>query len=260
MTTEFADYAAPPVIEVAYGVQFTPLKNWKIPHFGAFWQLVREEFPQCEHAPVIGDLSIIDENSGLPLPRVWLVNDSDDRLIQLQLGRFLSNWRYREGSGPYPRYHILSEEFFGHFETFRRFLDESDLGELEVKNFDLTYFNHIYGRDGWQLPEAFGEVMKPVIWLDESHEFLPRPRILNWQAEFAFAEQPGRLTVKLNPAKRNQDGEPLLLLEMSAQGRPETDAIGNMKDWFAAAHEWIVRGFADLTTERAQKELWRKHE
>ena len=33
-----------------------------------------------------------------------------------------------------------------------------------------------------------------------------------------------------------------------------------MQNWFSHAHRWIVRGFEDLTSEEAQKELWGKHE
>ena len=31
-----------------------------------------------------------------------------------------------------------------------------------------------------------------------------------------------------------------------------------MWNWFDLAHEWIVRGFADLTTEKIQQNIWRR--
>ena len=97
--SDLADYDRPPVIEVVYGVMFAPLTDWKLPHTGMFWQRIFDEFPRCEHAPpIIGRDDFIDPTTGLPIPRVWLLNDMDDSLVQLQSGRFLFNWRRREGA------------------------------------------------------------------------------------------------------------------------------------------------------------------
>jgi uncharacterized protein (TIGR04255 family) len=254
------DYDRPPVIEVVYGVRFVPLKDWMLPHIGAFWQRVAGEFPRCEHAPPIGDTLFMDAAVGAPLPRVWLINDSDDRLIQLQPGRFLFNWRKRGDAKPYPHYPSLSKEFFTLFQKFREFVAEHNLGDVEVVDCELTYINHIPEQEGWGLPEQLGRVVGQLEWHDSSYRFLPRPAAVNWQARFSFKEYPGELVVKLNPVKRVKDDKPLLVLEMLTRGQPAEAATDDMVRWFAHAHEWIVRGFEDLTSDEAQRELWGKHE
>jgi len=66
----------------------------------------------------------------------------------------------------------------------------------------------------------------------------------------------GRLQAKLSQATRKEDQMPLIVLELSAKGIGDDKTPAGLFAWFDVAHEWIVRGFADLTTERAQKDLW----
>lgn len=257
--TKFADYDRPPVIETVYGVKFTPLTGWMLPHTGVFWQRISEDFPRVEHAPPIGDTVVAISATGLPLPRVWLISKDDDRLIQLQSGRFLYNWRNREQAGPYPRYETLSQVFFGIFQDFRNFVDDHRLGEVEVLEYELTYINHIVEPQGWKFPEHIGRVMEQLTWQEGLCTFLPRPSTMIWQARFPFLKTSGELLVKLNPAKYAQDDRQLIVLELSARGKPAEAPLDNMEDWFSHAHEWIVRGFEDLTSDEAQKQLWGKH-
>ena len=259
--SNLVDFDSPPVIEVVYGVKFAPLVGWKVPHVGAFWKEVFDRFPLCEHAPPIaaGGHDFIDPATNVPLPRVWLINRDDDRLVQLQPGRFLFNWRWREASGSYPRYEVLSKEFAGLFAKFQKFIDGHELGELEIQEFELTYINHVFERDGWKLPDITGQVVDHLIWDQGRYRFLPRPETINWQAKFVFGDQPGGLFAKLGPAKHTKREAQLLILELSARGLPAEAPAHHMMDWFGHAHQWIVRGFEDLTTETAQKELWGKH-
>lgn len=254
-----ADYDRPPVVEVVYGIKFKPLSGWLVPHIGAFWQSVSDEFPRCEHAPpIMGDSDVVDPATGIPLPRVWLISGDHDRLIQLQPGRFLFNWRHREGAGPYPRYRPLSRKFFSLFDKFQKFVTAHQLGDIELLECELTYRNHVFEQEGWQFPEQIGRVVKHTEWQNRDYRFLPHPSAISWQIRFPFQEQLGELSVKLNPAKRVQDDKQLLVLEMSSRGRPADVPLLHMKGWFSHAHEWIVRGFEDLTTEEVQEELWGK--
>lgn len=255
---DLADYDRPPVIEVVYGVVFAPLKAWKLPHIGLFWQRIMNEFPRCEHAFPIPGTEFIDPVAGLPIPRAWLINDADDRLVQLQPGRFLFNWRRRERAGPYPRYETLSGQFFQLFQEFQSFVAEKRLGDIEASEYELTYINHVFEQEGWEFPNDLGRVIEHLSWKRERYRFLPQPSPLAWQAKFDFPEGPGALLVKLSPA-RHKEGKDLLTLELSARGLPDEASSDKMKRWFSHAHRWIVRGFEDLTSNEAQNALWGKH-
>jgi uncharacterized protein (TIGR04255 family) len=255
---DLADYDRPPVIEVVYGVRFAPLQAWKLPHIGIFWQQILNEFPRCEHAPPITGPDFIDPTTALPIPRVWLINSTDDRLVQLQSGRFLFNWRRRDGAAPYPRYSTLSKRFFDLFREFRGFVAKNQIGEIHALEYELTYINHVFEQDGWKFPDSVGRVVEHLAWQKELYQFLPPPVPTNWQARFAFPEGPGTLSVKLNPATHAKEGKDLLALELSARGLPADAALNNMEAWFSHAHRWIVCGFEDLTSDEAQKVLWGK--
>ena len=253
---DLADYDRPPVIEVVYGVTFAPLKAWKLPHIGLFWQRILRRVPAVRAGFPIPGTEFIDPSTGLPIPRVWLINAADDRLVQLQPGRFLFNWRRREGAGPYPRYKVLSDRFFELFQEFQSFVAKNRLGEIEVSEYELTYINHVFEQEDWKFPASIGRVIDHLSWKKERYRFLPQPSPVNWQARFEFPEGPGALLAKLNPARHAKEGKDLLVLELSARGLPAEAPLDDMQNWFSHAHRWIVRGFEDLTTEEAQKVLW----
>lgn len=255
---ELANYARPPVVEVAYGVKFAPLKGWKVPYFGLFWQRIFAEFPRCEQVPPISPSELLDPTTGLPVPRVWLIGPADDSLVQLQQGRFLFNWRRREGAGPYPRYEPLSERFFRLFQEFQRFVADNELGEIEIQEYELTYVNHIPEQGDWKLPDSIGRIIEHMSWNKKTYAFLPPPSTVGWQARFDFADGPGTLRAKLNSARHTKELKEMIVLELSARGLPTAAPLDGMRGWFSLAHRWIVRGFEDLTSDEAQRDLWGK--
>ena len=234
--SDLADYDRPPVIEVVYGVRFTPLPSWRLGHVGAFWQQVVDEFPRCEHAPPITGPDYTDPTTGLPIPRVWFISSTDDSLVQLQSGRFLFNCRRREGAAPYPRYQRLSKRFFDLFRQFRSFVAKNQLGQMDVSEYELTYINHVFEQDGWRFPDSVGRVIKHLAWQKERYQFLPPPIPTNWQARFLFPEGPGYLSAKLTPARHAKEGKGLLVLELSARGSPADAPIDNVEAWFSEVH------------------------
>ena len=62
--------------------------------------------------------------------------------------------------------------------------------------------------------------------------------------------------MKLTEAKRKVDLHPLIVLELSARGIGKDASIDHIWQWYSLAHEWIVRGFTDLTTEEMQFAHW----
>ncbi len=258
-TARRAEYEHPPLIEVVFGVSFEPYRQWMIPHVGAFWTRHAEKFPKCEHAPLMVGTIVDDPATGLPIPRVWLINDNDDRLIQLQAGRFLFNWRAREKGGAYPRYEELSKSFFDLFRDFQAFCTENGFGDFAVREYELTYINHIPEPNEWTFPADAAKVIDGLNWREQSDDFLPTPTRVNWNATFTLPDDHGNLTTKFSQAKRLSDDKELLVLELAARGIPTSEPLDYV-NWFSLAHEWIVRGFEDITTERAQEELWGKHD
>lgn len=250
------DYRNPPINEVVCGVRFRPLDRFTLPHVGLFWSRVRHDFPNVQHAtPLVSEGGLaVDEASGGPLPRVWLINESDDRLIQLQVDHLFFNWRRR--GGEYPRFPTVIDGFARSLTTFLDFVTQANLGEFTPIACELSYVNHVPKGQGWQEARDIASILRDFSWQSDSTRFLPDPEAYGWQARFPLPGSLGRLVAKLNQATRKEDQMPLLVLELSAKGIGDDKTPAGLLAWFDVAHEWIVRGFADLTAVGAQKDLW----
>lgn len=246
-------YKNPPVNEVVCGMRFHTLDKLRIPHIGVLWDKFRQDYPFIQHAPPItsakGEMPI-DEATGLPLPRVWFINKSDDQLIQFQFDRFYFNWRRRQDV--YPRYPHVITNFESVHHTIVNFFNEFGLGELEPIEYELSYINHLPKGQEWNTIDDLPRIFSDFIWKQTTGRFLPNPLNIAWQTEFPLPGNKGRLIVSLKQAIRTEDRVPLFVFELTARGFDESAGIKTFRQWFDLAHEWIVRGFTDLTTPEVQ--------
>ncbi len=67
----------------------------------------------------------------------------------------------------------------------------------------------------------------------------------------------GRLHAELQPARRVSDGSRILVLNLTARGRPLGEGIDGALRFMDRGREWIVRAFTSLTTE-CQHRVWGK--
>lgn len=259
------DYDNPPVIEVVYGVQFEPL-GLQCPTIGLFWQAVRQEYPSfAENPPLAPVIERFDPDRRTetqielmarpPLPRLWFIDRTENWLIQVQDDRFLYNWKRVKDQDAYPRFEVVSTKFFEAWERFQGFCQSEGLPLPSVNQLEMTYINHIRVTDVEAYVRDASNIFPDMRWR-ETHEFLPSPEILAWKTSFLFPDRQGRLHVSMRHAIRRKDQQRVLLLELTARGAAASKERESIRAWFAMAREWIVRGFADLTDEQAQKERW----
>ena len=134
------------------------------------------------------------------------------------------------------------------------------MGALAVNQCELTYVNHIEQSGAW---ERHGQVERLFRnWSPlSSGVFLPEPEdvLLRWRFRMRGMDDTavGRLHVAAQPSWSVSDMKPMWLMNLSARGIPLGPGIGGAFDFFDLAREWIVRGFADLTT-RAMHRSWKR--
>lgn len=251
-------YKRPPVDEVVCGFRFERVRDLKVPHIGLLWEKFRNEYPTVQHAvPIATDNSLpIDEATGIPLPRIWFISRADNELIQFQLDRFYYNWRHRNDD--YPRYPSIMKKFEKAKSQLDTFVKELQLGAITPLEYELTYINHIPVRQGWEKIDDLPKVIRDFTWQKEKHSFLPNPTNISWQVRFELPGNKGWLNAKLSQATRKVDGLPSLILELNAKGFGEEKNEKAMRDWFDLAHEWIVRGFTELTEKEIQESIWKR--
>ncbi len=261
--SELPDYEAPPVNEVVAGVQFEPLVDLMIPHIGLFWQRVMNRFPKCDHAPFLGHggkINWVDRGTQIPLPRVWLLSSGGDELIQLQNDRFNFNWRQTEKLEKYPKYSYVIQEFFQHYRNWYTFVTEVLHGQVIPLALELSYINVIPVTEQWKTPGSYSNLFADFSWIHRDDRYLQPPSNFSWQAAFPVPGNGNRLLVSSHHAKRISDGSDILRVEISARADALERGLdeSKLREWFDSAHEWIVRGFADLFQSSVQTNVWKR--
>jgi uncharacterized protein (TIGR04255 family) len=260
------EFETPPVNEVVFGLLTRPVAGFAIPHIGRFWEQVKHDYPSSEEAPPL--LPLIEtfgdtpatmnvELTDVPLPRVWLVSESGNYLIQLQRDRFHYNWRRVNPQDTYPRYPAVRERFENALTRFMSFLDSSQIEPPTPLQYELTYINHIPISSEDTLGNELRRILRDFTW-ESVDRFLSEADQFNSSFSFRMPNDVGRLHTVCRLGQHRKTGERVLSLELVARGMPSSKKLPDMWSWFDVAHEWIVRGFTDLTEERIQQEEWRR--
>jgi uncharacterized protein (TIGR04255 family) len=262
------DYEKPPVIEVVSGIMFEPIKGLAAPYLGILWQKFKSKYPRCrEVAPLLPVIERFDEvvsgeslpfAEGFPAPRIWFETADGNGLVQVQRDRFLHNWKKEREKDQYPHYDYVINNFRECLVTFEEFLKENQLGAIEPVQYELTYINHILQGDGWTALNDLRKVFPDFAWRTSDQRFLSVPETINWQTSFVLPGKSGRLHASIRLGKRRSDRRGTFLFELTARGMIEDRSRLAMWSWFDVAHEWIVRGFTDLTSEELHKTVWRR--
>lgn len=77
------------------------------------------------------------------------------------------------------------------------------------------------------------------------------------QVTYRLDGDAGRLHVAFTPAIRARDGKEVLQMTLTARGAPSSSRTEDVFAWLDMGRKWVVRGFADFTTEAIQ-EIWGK--
>jgi uncharacterized protein (TIGR04255 family) len=267
-SNQLPEYDNPPLNEVVGGVLFKSIEKLLAPYLGLLWEQFKKDYPTCQEvAPIIPLVESFEEPQGdakpqfaeiPPLPRVWFVHSNGNGVIQVQRDRFLHNWRKLKQMDKYPRFGQVFGMFMSHFATFKSFLEKHKLGPVEPLQFELTYLNHVYQGEGWTTNLDAGKIFADFVWRGEDRRFLPAPEAINWRTSFVLPQKAGRLHMTVKNGKSRDDNRPLYIFELTARGYLGSGREEDMREWFEMAHEWIVRGFTDLTDKGTQLEIWKR--
>jgi uncharacterized protein (TIGR04255 family) len=258
---ELPEYTKPPVIEVVLGVQFKDLGLLSV-DIGQFWQTIKERYPNVEDHPPIDDIFDRTPESAKPeviafemppLRRAFFIDESGNFILQFQSSRLLTNWRRLKNGVDYPRFEVVESRFIEGWERLNEFLSKEGRPRPIANQYELTYINHIVDEGTTTSPTMIQDFVPIVGWGQaQSVGFLPSPRFINVRMQFPLPDNAGTLHASLNHGTRRIDGKGVYVLELLARGAAKPDA-SDMRSWFEVAHEWIVRGFTDLTSDSAQK-------
>jgi len=257
------EFANPPISEVALSVEFTAIDEWRPAHAGLYWAQIKSEYPLTEAQPPLASQI---ERFGERLPQVpavifdmadpnairsWFLSDDRTKLIQVQRDRFVVNWRKMTGTEVYPRYEReMRPRFEREWRRFEKFLQEESLGSLRARQCEITYVNDIPRGEGWNTPAESLSLFSPW-WGDVSVGFLKTPELVNVAGSFRMPGEAGRLHFATQNVIRNRDQLEAVQLRLTARGLPDSQDLDGVLAWMDLGREWIVRGFADITSPSA---------
>jgi uncharacterized protein (TIGR04255 family) len=189
--------------------------------------------------------------------RCWFLDGHDRTLIQVQNDRFVYNWRKTGPEDVYPHYdESVRPAFQRAWGQFVDFVQDNHLGDVNVVQCEVTYINHLEVGKGWQTPSDIRNVFP--CWSGKSQAgYLPSPESVQFDVVYRMPDDKGRLRVSMKPAIRNQDGVEILQLTLTARLRPTASNSNAVLDCLDRGREWVVRGFADFTSDQMHG-LWKR--
>jgi uncharacterized protein (TIGR04255 family) len=262
--TALPRFSSPPVVEVALSVMIDPLGEFKAAHVGLLWNEFRDRFPKTNDQPPLDTPEEVEaeprkqlgptlqfEPIRMPMLRTWFLNNDETELLQIQSDRVARNWRRANTTQPYPSYDNIKEPFKTDLNLVRHFVESNGIGDLKPKQCEVTYVNHIVAGEGWNTHADLGRVL--VNWNAPTHAFLPEIEDARLAWRYVIRDKKafiGRLHVSLQPAYRSKDGADteIFVLTLTARGKPVGKGLDGAFAFLDLGHEWIVRGFKDLTT------------
>lgn len=273
MTKPLPDFEDPPVVEVALSVQFDHLNDFRVQHVGQLSECYTKDFPKVSEQPPISPAYELFDNDGYispvfrmelsdysPLSRIWFVNDSDTRLIQIQRDRFVYNWRRASIDEAYPHYPDVRKSFEQQFLVFQKFLIDHKLTDLIPNQCEVTYVNLIEASEDMPSRTEANKLLT-VFHSDYSDDYLSEPEdvrlALRYRIHDIEGNPVGRLHILLDPTYYPNRQTLLYRLTIVARGKPLGEGIEGVLGFFDLGRDSIVRGFTSITTKMMHKK-WRR--
>jgi len=251
------DYEKPPVVETSFGFTFPPIKGWSLFHLGLLWARLRQRYQFPEARLPIGSVEIdqVDLKLGpdvhlelLPL-RSWFLDSSKNQLLQVQLNRFVRNWRAVETEQKYCHYSDLKPMFQEDWAVYREFLRDENLPEPSVFKCEVTYINHLLKGREWDTLDDIGPIFQGM-------NFALKGALVT-SVSFVAASGDKQIRMDTSPGLR-PDGTPIIQLTLSVSGKPvgtsELDIWSKLDD----CHKLLVETFAEITADDLQKRVWKR--
>lgn len=167
LSDELVFFEHSPVVEVAVSIEFLQLPGLGAVRLVRLHDIWRDAFPKVREQPALPPTAAMvmpggmqtfqfQIGNGLPPLRVWMLNESEDELLQVQNDRLFLNWRKAFGGDrPYPRYEHLKEVYLQVFAQFLDSLKQEPVGTFQPHTAVVTYVNRFKFEEGESLKDAF---------------------------------------------------------------------------------------------------------
>jgi uncharacterized protein (TIGR04255 family) len=250
-------YRQPPLVEVVVSVTFRRLMDAALPAMWSFYsQGLKPTFPTvAEQPPYEPTIERLDQTPGgvtfnfqlgaPPSPRLTFLDAEGAEMVQLQKDWFACNWRKVRPDAEYSRWPSRRDAFSRYWGAFQEHLKQQGLEQPEVLGCEVTYLNQV------NLPPQ--QALKQLAGLGDL-DGLTLERTSFQQSFLVQGEEGpiGRLHISGSPVTAI-DGSSAFLLELTARGKPLTEADGGVIGFLNRGRAAIVNAFSSIITESADQ-------
>jgi uncharacterized protein (TIGR04255 family) len=190
--------------------------------------------------------------AGAPALRLWMLNNSENEMLQVQNDRLFLNWRRAPGdTQTYPRYDYLREAYEHIIEAFRNRVKELHAGTFQPHTAVVTYANRFELKPGEALKDAIAPLDETWNLLgDATPEISVTVPVTSGVGSSAVI---GQLVAKASTDPSDRAHGYLEVVTRVPLGDPSGDVF----DCLDLAHQSCVNGFERLTTMKMH-ERWGK--
>lgn len=272
MTAALPSFASPPVTEVVIATRFEAVASYSVLTAADLARVAADsghdvieerpgyEAPTERFGPGSSRTQVsLEVLAGPPPARYWFRNASGDELLQLQPNWIAANWRKVAPTAEYGRW----DSRWNAFASWASAVEQRLGPPLRYDQVEVTYVNHIERQGVW---EGHGDASAVFAFLSTSSagaaDFLPRPEQTRADVQFVIPHPTdgrpiGRLHASVAPVFKLPADEPAFVLNLTARGEPLSPGLQGVRSFADIAHEWIVRGFAELTN-KAMHAAWQR--
>jgi uncharacterized protein (TIGR04255 family) len=274
MLSKGPTFSNPPLVETAISLQFDPIEGFCNAHLGLFWEQagLAKDFVRLNDAPLIEQQleRFGSEQSFFP-PGPWLrvnagggsarlqaTTRSEERVIQIQNGRLVHNWR-RIGTGGYPRFAANLPEFMGVVELLSAFVKKGFGNPIPWNQWEVVYVNMIEQEGLWASPSDWPSVL-PAIFGDAGSAGPGPLDSASGSWRFELPDRQGRLHLEVQhlrggpQASANQR----MLLQLTARGPVKGQGATDLEAGLNLGHDSVVQTFVRVSSEKAQTQWGRQ--
>ena len=261
------EFERPPIAEIALSVHFEQLDGLLAPHFGDIWQEFKnDQFGQIIEQPLVSPIieKFPNPPGGEPqvnfgsipiLPRIWFIENNNNRILQVQRDRFTFNWRKIDGGQQYPGFSSVFESFEGFYNRFCQTITNLGVGSVKPLQYELTYIDQLIEGEGWHTLNDLAHIYNIFLDSQESSSFWSGVEFMNLRTSFPVQDLHGRLHFGVISAIKHPGQKRMLQTDFIARGFPE-NAEYPIEAWFKLAHDQILDKFFSVFTEDIQTHVW----
>ena len=258
-------FKAPPLNEMAVGVQFMPCRDYNSLMAADVWNLFREDYPTTQEQPptqpnfeLFGPVQQPINFGFIQEPifnRYFFVSEQEDEIIQFQSDKLFHNWRRIDNKmnvHVYPRFDEIYRKYIAEIGLLDQFFQKRQGYPIIINQAEVTYVNQIDVSSN-RNPSHWLRYIKPEIGVAD--DFVGNFRRVLYDRD---GKPEARFICEASSAT-DAHGRPLIVMNLTVRGAPKSTGVSEALEFLRKSRETVVAAFAELTTDSAH-EAWERME